>query len=74
MIDTKVIGNRLRGLRGERSQQMIADLLGVSAMSVSKWERGESVPADGLKCAIVELYSQLYGMDLTVQDIFFTCN
>lgn len=74
MIDTKVIGNRLRGLRGERSQQMIADLLGVSAMSVSKWERGESLPTDGLKCAIVELYSQLYGKDLTVQDIFFTCN
>lgn len=66
MIDTKEIGARLRDLRGERSQQMIADLLGVSAMSVSKWERGENMPGDGLKVAISELYGK------TVQDIFFT--
>lgn len=74
MLDTKVVGDRLKGLRGERSQQMVADLLGVSAMSVSKWERGENMPADGLKIAIAELYSQLHGKELTVQDIFFTGN
>lgn len=68
MIDAVRIGAVLKDLRGERSQQTIADLLGVSAVSVSKWERGESMPTDALKIAIAQLYGK------TVQDIFFTAN
>lgn len=68
MIDAERIGATLKDLRGERSQQAIADQLGVSAVSVSKWERGESMPTDSLKIAIAQLYGK------TVQDIFFAAN
>lgn len=66
MIDAEKIGATLKDLRGDRSQQAIADQLGVSAVSVSKWERGESMPTDALKVAIAQLFGR------SVQDIFFT--
>jgi DNA-binding XRE family transcriptional regulator len=65
-MDNEKIGAKLRELRGERTQQDIANALGVTAVAVSKWERGESMPSDALKVQIAELY------DTTVQDIFFT--
>ena len=65
-MDKERIGSRLRDLRGERTQQDIASALGVTAVAVSKWERGESMPADELKIPIAELYGS------TVQDIFFS--
>ena len=68
MINAERIGATLKDLRGDRSQQSIADLLGVSAVSVSKWERGESMPTDDLKIAIAQLYGR------TVQDIFFAAD
>lgn len=65
MMDSVQIGARLKDLRGDKSQQQIAELLGVSSMAVSKWERGESIPSDELKVAIAQLFGQ------SVQDIFF---
>jgi transcriptional regulator with XRE-family HTH domain len=66
--DAKEIGEKLRALRGERPQQEVADAVGVSAMSISKYERGESMPTDDVKIALSRFYGQ------TVQDIFFADN
>ena len=65
MMDAKEIGARLRELRGDRSQQEVAAALGLTAMAISSYERGERVPLDKIKIQLAEYYGK------TVQDIFF---
>ena len=65
MPDRKIIGERLRQLRGSRTQKEVAEALNVSEMSISLWERGERVPSDDLKIKIATYYKK------SVQSIFF---
>lgn len=65
MPDRKVIGDRLRQLRGSRTQKEVAEAINVSEMSISLWERGERVPSDDLKIKIAAYYKK------SVQSIFF---
>ena len=65
-IDTKVIGNRLRELRGDKSQKEVADAVGVTAMAVCQYEAGTRVPSDQVKIALAEYFGR------TVENIFFT--
>lgn len=65
MPDKKVIGERLRQLRGSRTQKEVADALKVSEMSISFWERGERMPSDDLKIKIAAYFKK------SVQSIFF---
>jgi transcriptional regulator with XRE-family HTH domain len=65
-MDAKEIGARLRELRGDRSQQEVAAALGLTAMAISSYERGERVPLDKIKIQLAEYYGK------TVQEIFFT--
>ena len=66
MIDAKEIGARLRELRGDKSQQEVADAVRVTAMAISGYERGERVPQDDIKIRLARYFGK------TVQDIFFT--
>jgi DNA-binding XRE family transcriptional regulator len=65
-MDNKAIGARLRELRGDRSQQEIANAIGVEVMTISNYERGERVPNDENKIKLANYFGK------TVQDIFFT--
>jgi len=65
-LDADVIGKRLRELRGDRSQQEVADATGVSKMAISKYETGLSIPGDDMKIALANYYGK------TVEQIFFT--
>ena len=65
-IDTKVIGNRLRELRGDKTQKEVADAVCVTAMAVCQYEAGTRVPSDQVKIALAEYFGR------TVENIFFT--
>lgn len=65
-IDKKVIGNRLRELRGDKTQKEVADAVGVTAMAVCQYEAGTRVPSDQVKIALAEYFGR------TVENIFFT--
>ena len=65
MIPTTLIGYRLRSLRGARSQQKVANDLGVSVQAIGMWERAERIPRDETKVRLAEYY----GSD--VYSIFF---
>ena len=58
-IDAQTIGERLRTLRGPRTQKEVGD-------AISFYERGERVPADDIKVALARYFNS------TVEAIFFT--
>ena len=59
-------GTKLRGLRGERSQDEIARDLGISKSAYAMYERDERTPRDEVKVRIAKLFGE------TVQEIFFS--
>ena len=65
-MDAKMIGARLKDLRGDRSQKEVADAIGVEVMTISNYERGERTPQDEIKVRLADYFGK------TVQDIFFT--
>ena len=65
-LDRAFIGRKLRKLRGNRTQQEVADAVGVTVMAISQYESGERVPRDDIKLALAQYF------DSNVDDIFFT--
>ena len=65
-IDAQTIGERLRTLRGSRTQKEVGDAIGVTAMAISFYERGERVPRDEIKIKLAKFYNR------SVSYIFFT--
>ncbi len=59
-------GQILRRLRGENTQQQIADDVGVTVSAWAMYERDERRPRDEVKARIAKRFG------LTVQAIFFT--
>ena len=65
-MDSVIIGQRLRALRGNRSQADIANAIGVTTMAISQYENGERIPRDEIKIKL----SALFGV--SVDNIFFS--
>lgn len=63
-MNTKVIGQRLIELRGERKREEVANAIGVSKSAIAMYEAGERVPRDPLKLKIANYYNK------TVEEIF----
>lgn len=59
-------GERLRKLRGNRSQAEVAKDLLISDSALSAYEQDDRTPRDEVKTRIAAYYGQ------SVQDIFFT--
>ena len=54
----------LRDLRGEKTQEAIAESVGITKSSWAMYERGERVPRDEVKIRIADYFG------VSVQDIF----
>lgn len=55
-LDTKAIGDRLRQLRGDRTQAAVAKAIGVTDMAISQYEAGIRVPSDEIKLRLADFY------------------
>lgn len=64
-MNKKAIGEYLRALRGEKNQADVAKDIGVTAMAISQYERGERIPNDVIKIRIAEYFNK------SVEEIFF---
>lgn len=64
-MDKEQIGSRLKALRGTRSQQEVAQAVGVTPMAISLYESGERIPRDEVKVKLAEYFKT------TVNAIFF---
>lgn len=64
MIQKETTGMILRKLRGDRTQEEIAAILGITKSSWAMYERDERVPRDEVKIRIANFFGK------TVQELF----
>lgn len=64
-MDAVAIGQRLRSLRGDKTQREVAQNLDITPMAISQYEQGERIPADNIKIALARYYNK------SVEEIFF---
>ena len=57
-VDAKAIGKKLVEYRGSRTQEEVANALGLSVSALSMYERGERVPRDNIKIRIATYYKK----------------
>lgn len=58
-------GEKLKELRGERSQAEVAKAVMISDSAISSYENGERIPRDDVKKRLAKYYGT------TVQEIFY---
>ena len=59
-------GNKLRELRGTRTQNDVAEAIGVTKSSYAMYERDERPPRDEVKIRLAKFFG------VSIQDLFFT--
>lgn len=65
-MNSKLIAEKLRELRGEKSRKEVAETLGITTSALAMYECGERIPKDEIKIKIANFYKK------TVGEIFFT--
>lgn len=58
-MDGKTIGHKLRALRGEMDAKTVADALGISTSALFMYERGERIPRDQIKSALLSISARV---------------
>ena len=64
-MDAKKIGEKLGELRGRKTQNEVAEAVGISPAALSMYENGERVPRDEVKIRLANYYG------LSVGEIFY---
>lgn len=64
-MDKKVIGERLRKLRGNRTLESVAKDIGISTSALGMYENGRRVPQDHIKVKLAGYYK------VSIEAIFF---
>lgn len=59
-------GDKMRTLRGNKSQEQVAEALGIPVSTYASYEQGARIPRDSMKRKIADYYNR------TVQFIFFS--
>ncbi|MFI3171406.1 MAG: helix-turn-helix transcriptional regulator [Eubacteriales bacterium] len=61
----KSYGKKLIELRGEKSQSVVAEAIGIATSTLGMYETEQRIPRDAIKIALANYYNT------TVQNIFF---
>lgn len=65
-MNNKIMAEKLRKLRGNKSRQEVAEACGISVSALAMYEAGERVPRDEIKIKLAKFYNR------SVNYIFFT--
>ena len=60
-MDKKIIGERLKKLRGDRTIRQVASDVGISPSALTMYEIGERTPKDNVKKVLAAYYSTTVG-------------
>lgn len=57
-MDANAIGKTLVKLRGKKTQEEVANSLGISVSALSMYEQGKRIPRDNIKIRIASYYNK----------------
>ena len=57
-MNNKVMAEKLRKLRGNRSRQEVAEACGISVSALAMYEASERVPRDEIKIKLAKFYNR----------------
>lgn len=57
-MDSKMIGEKLIKLRGNKTQEEVAKAVNISVSALSMYERGERIPRDNIKIRLASYYKK----------------
>ena len=60
-FDRDLIAEKLKKLRGERTQKEVAEAIGITPMAMSYYESGERIPNDEVKAKLANYYGVSVG-------------
>ena len=58
MIDTQAMGEKLVRLRGNKTQEEVANAVGISKSALSMYESGKRIPRDPVKVKLSRFYKK----------------
>lgn len=64
-MNKKVIGKRLKKLRGDKTIVSVAETIGITPSALVNYETGIRVPRDEIKIKLAKYYN------VSVEDLFF---
>ena len=64
-MDKRKVGEKLKRMRGNKSQEELAEALGIPTRTYASYEQGTRTPKDSMKIKIARYY------DESVESIFF---
>ena len=64
-MDTRKVGEKLKRMRGNKSQEELAEALEIPTRTYASYEQGARTPKDSMKIKIARYY------DESVESIFF---
>jgi DNA-binding XRE family transcriptional regulator len=64
-MDSKLIGQKLRNLRGNKPAESVAKDLEIGTSTIYMWENGERIPRDEMKIKLANYYG------VSIEKIFF---
>jgi transcriptional regulator with XRE-family HTH domain len=64
-MDKKIIGKRLRALRGDKTIRQVAEDVGIACSTLAMYEAGQRTPKDGVKLLLANYYGT------SVEELFF---
>jgi putative transcriptional regulator len=64
-METKIVAERLRKLRGSLPRETVCNAVGISVSALAMYENGNRVPRDAIKIALAKFYGK------SVESIFF---
>lgn len=66
-MNARKIGEKLVELRADRSQDEVAEAVGISRSALSMYECGERVPRDEIKIKLAKYYKT------SIESLFYAC-
>lgn len=66
-MNARKIGEKLVELRADRSQDEVAEAVGISRSALSMYECGERIPRDEIKIKLAKYYKT------SIESLFYAC-
>lgn len=68
-LDRNLVAEKLKKLRGDRTQKEVAEAIGITPMAMSYYESGERMPNDDVKAKLANYFGVSVGFLFFAEEV-----